>query len=187
MRLLTAYNMHLPHTYVENFDLAYTCTNNGRSEPKQMDYMATTAPSKWITKAKRAEYDATTSDHWPLSLNLLRRRTEEAKPKRDQKPNRKQIGWELREFSYNDSIRERVGMDTPLDVAEVNLNAHHVYTDGSFTGFRNIHQARWRDRAERREQVAKPTVNNAKAGWAAFFFSLMATLQTRTPSTCLNL
>ena len=38
--------MHLPHTYVENFDLAYTCTNNGRSEPKQMDYMATTAPSR---------------------------------------------------------------------------------------------------------------------------------------------
>ena len=106
----------------------------------------------------------------PLSLNLLRRRTEEAEPKRDQKPYRKQIGWELRELNYNDSIRERVGMDTPLDVAEVNLNAHHVYTDGSFTGFRNIHQARWRDRAKRREQVAKPMANKAKAGWGRGLF-----------------
>ena len=81
MRLLKAYNTHLPHTYVESFDLAYTCANNGRTEPKQMDYMATTAPKKWITKATRLECDATKSAHWPLVLNLLRKRPEGARPK----------------------------------------------------------------------------------------------------------
>ena len=71
MRLLGNFNFHLPHTFVEGFDKQYTCMNNGRSEPKQMDYMATTAPRRWITKAKRAEYDATSSDHFPLTLSLL--------------------------------------------------------------------------------------------------------------------
>ena len=50
MRHLTAHSLHLPHTYVENFDLAYTCINNGRTEPTQIDYMATSAPIEWITK-----------------------------------------------------------------------------------------------------------------------------------------
>ena len=40
------------------------------------------------------------------------------------------------ELTYNDNIRVRLGIEVPLNVAEVNLNAHHIYTDGSFTGFR---------------------------------------------------
>ena len=60
------------------------------------------------------------------------------------------IGWSLKELTYNDNIRERSGLEPQLDVAEVNLNAHHVYTDGSFTGFRNVHRARWRDRAKKK-------------------------------------
>ncbi len=81
------------------------------------------------------------------------------------------IGWSLSELAYNDNIRERLGMEAPLDVAEVNLNAHHVYTNGSFTGFRNIHRARWRYRAKKREEAGKATYNVAKAGWAAVFFA----------------
>ncbi len=86
----------------------------------------------------------------PLVLSLLRTRPEEWKAKREQKPNKKMIGWLLSELTYNDNLRERMGMEAPLDVAEVNLNAHHVYTDGSFTGFRNIHKSRWRDRAKKK-------------------------------------
>ncbi len=48
-----------------NHDMAYTCMSNGRSEPKQMDYMATAVPHRWITQASRLECDATVSDHWP--------------------------------------------------------------------------------------------------------------------------
>ena len=109
LRLLKAYSMHLPHTYVEDFDTAYTCTNNGRSEPKQMDYMATTVPHKWIAKASILECDATVSDHWPLVLSILQKRPEEWKAKREQKPNRKMMGWPLAAFTYNANIRETVG------------------------------------------------------------------------------
>ncbi len=79
LRLMKSFNMHLPHTFVWHFDKAYTCMNNGRSEPKQMDYMATTAPHRWITSAKRLECDATQSDHWPLVLSLLRKQPEAGK------------------------------------------------------------------------------------------------------------
>ena len=119
--------MHLPQTYVEHFDLAYTCMNNGRSEPKQMDYMATNTPRKWITRARRAEFDATVSDHWPLVFQLLRKTPEEARPQREQ-TKKKSIGWALVELTYNDNIRERLGLEVPLNVAEVKLNAHHIYT-----------------------------------------------------------
>ena len=122
----------------------------------------------------------------PFSMNFLRRRSEAFIPKREQKPNKKMIGWALRELTYNDNIRERVGMDMPLDVAEVNLNAHHVYTDGSLTGFRNIHKARWRDRAKKREEAGHATFNIAKAGWAAAFFAKGPPKKTRTPRTCLS-
>ncbi len=55
MRMLGNFNFHLPHTFVEGFDKKYTCLNNDRSEPKQMDYMATTAPRRCITRAILAE------------------------------------------------------------------------------------------------------------------------------------
>ena len=71
LRMLGQFDFHLPHTFVQGFDLLYTGVSNGQSEPKQMDYMATTAPRKWITKAKRGEYDTTLSDHWPLVLSLI--------------------------------------------------------------------------------------------------------------------
>ncbi len=56
-------------------------------------------------------------------------------------------------------------------MAEVNLDAHHIYTDGSFTGFCNIHKARWRDRAKGMEQAGEAEVNGAKAAWAAVFLA----------------
>ncbi len=62
--------MHLPHTYVEGFDRIITCFNNGWSVPKQIDYMATTAPKTWVVQAKVAEPNATSSDHWPVSMGL---------------------------------------------------------------------------------------------------------------------
>ncbi len=71
--------MHLPHTYGKDFDTANTCMNNGRSEPKHMDYMATTVPHTWITKASRLECDATQSDHWAPVLSRLRERPEDWK------------------------------------------------------------------------------------------------------------
>ena len=49
LRLMKSYNMHLPHTFVRHFDKAYTCMNNGRSEPKQMGDMATTIPHKSVS------------------------------------------------------------------------------------------------------------------------------------------
>ena len=100
-----------------------------------------------------------------------RRRAEDWQPKIAQKANKKMIGWAVTELAYNDSICGRLGMEAPLDVAEANLNAYHIYTDGSFTGFRNIHKARWRDRVQKREEAGKAKVNVAKAGWAAVFFA----------------
>ena len=75
LKLLYSYNLHLPHTFVEGFDTRFTCFNNGKSDPKQIDYMATTAAKRWIIQAKVAESSATTSDHWPLSLGLLPRKS----------------------------------------------------------------------------------------------------------------
>ena len=46
MRMLGNFDFHLPHTFVRGFDKKHTCTNNGRSEPKEMDCMATTAPRR---------------------------------------------------------------------------------------------------------------------------------------------
>ncbi len=74
MRMLGNFHFHIPHTFVEGFDEKYTCVNNGRIEPRQMDYMATTAPRRWITRAKRADFDATLSGHFPLALRLARER-----------------------------------------------------------------------------------------------------------------
>ena len=73
LKLLYAFNLHLPQTYVEEFDTRYTCFNNGRSDPKQIDYMATSAPKKWVAQSKVAETNATFSDYWPLSMGLLPR------------------------------------------------------------------------------------------------------------------
>ena len=73
LKLLYSYDMHLPHTYVAGFNTRYTCINNGRSDPKQIDYMATTIPKKYIVQAKVAEATSTSSDHWPLSLAVLPR------------------------------------------------------------------------------------------------------------------
>ncbi len=79
--------------------------------------MATTAPEKWVVQAKVAESNATCSDHWPLSLGLLPRvPMRRVKPTGDRKAHRP-IGWVLKELSYNDDIRERVGMELPVDVA----------------------------------------------------------------------
>ena len=171
LRLLYAFNMHLPHTFVKDFDKAYTCINNGRSVPKQMDYMATTVNRKWITKASRLDCDAAQSDHWPLVLSLLPKKGEQRVPEKTQTPSKKMIGWKLTELTYNDTIRERLGMEAPLYVAAVNLDAHHIYTDGSFTGFTNVDMDRWRGRAKRREQQGVARVNVAIAGWAAVFFA----------------
>ena len=68
-----AFIMHLSHTYVTGFDTRYTCVNNGCSDPKQIVYMATTAPRRYIVQATIAETTATTPDNWPLSLGLLPR------------------------------------------------------------------------------------------------------------------
>ena len=72
LKLLYAYDLHLPHTFVEGFDKRYTCINK-RSDPKQIDYMATTIPRKYVVQAKVAEATSATSDHWPLSFALLLR------------------------------------------------------------------------------------------------------------------
>jgi hypothetical protein len=71
LRMLGNFDFHLPHTFVRGFDTMYTGTINGKPGPKQMDYMATTAPPKWITRAARGDYDATTTDHFPLVLSLI--------------------------------------------------------------------------------------------------------------------
>ncbi len=80
-----AFRLALPHTFVKDFEFRYTCINNGRSEPKQMDYMATTAPMRWITEATVAELDATKSDHWPLSFVLEREQVVKEAPRREEK------------------------------------------------------------------------------------------------------
>ena len=47
------------------------------------------------------------------------------------------INWQQAEIDYNDKIREGVGTERPVDVAEIAQNAYHIFTDGSFTGHRN--------------------------------------------------
>ena len=59
------------------------------------------------------------------------------KPTGGRKPH-KPIGWLLNELSYNGEIRERAGMELPVDVAEIMKDTYHVYTDGSLTGHRNL-------------------------------------------------
>ncbi len=104
-----------------------------------MDYMATTAPKRWITRANRGLYDATTTDHFPLVLTLVAKNAM-SRSKREYPPfAAKQIGWQQTEFTYNDDIRVKVGMEHPIEVAEVMHSAYHVYTDGSYTGARNTH------------------------------------------------
>ena len=73
-KLLYAFCPYLPHTYVRGFDATYTCVTNGRSYPKQNDYMATTAPRRYIVQAKVAEATSALPGHWPLSLGLLPRK-----------------------------------------------------------------------------------------------------------------
>ncbi len=41
------------------------------------------------------------------------------------------MGWQLTEITYNDDIRVKVGMEPPIEVAEVMHSAYDVYTDGS--------------------------------------------------------
>ncbi len=51
----------------------------------------------------------------------------------------KPIGWMLTDRTYNDDIRVKVGLELPVEAAEVMHSAYHVYTDGSYTGARNTH------------------------------------------------
>ena len=44
----------------------------------------------------------------------------------------------MTELDNNDLIREDLGMEVPLEAAQIMQNAYHVYTDGSFTGYRNV-------------------------------------------------
>ena len=94
--------------------------------------MATSAPRKFVSQAKIAHTDATTSDHWPLSFaHLPKAPTYIPKPM----PNTtapKPVGWVVKEIDYTDNLRERVGMDIPLDIAGIMKNAHRIYTDGAF-------------------------------------------------------
>ena len=165
LKLLYSYNLHLPHTFVEGFDLRFTCFNNGKSDPKQIDYMATTAAKKWIVQAKVAESSATDSDHWPLSFGLLPK-SQKFRPAAKTENNwHKPINWQPVEIDYNDKIRESVGAEMPVDVAEIAQNAYHIFTDGSFTGHRN-HMGRHKNRAPRNNLPPTP----CRAGWGVAFF-----------------
>ena len=165
LKLLYSYKLHLPHTFVEGFDLRFTCFNNGKSDPKQIDYMATTAAKKWIVQAKVAESCATDSDHWPLSLGLLPKTPKCRQAAKSEGKQYKPINWQPAEIDYNDKIREGVGTERPVDVAEIAQNAYHIFTDGSFTGHRS-HQGRHKNRAPRNNLPPTP----CKAGWGVAFF-----------------
>ncbi len=41
-------------------------------------------------------------------------------------------------MTCNDEIRERLGMEAPVGIAEITQDAYHVYTDGSYTSFRSL-------------------------------------------------
>ena len=183
MRMLGAFDFHLPHTVVQGFDLQYTGVSNGQSEPKQMGYMATAAPRRWITKAKRGEYDATLSDHWPLVLSLIAtdaitRCTREVKQTKI-----KPIGWMLTELAYNDTIRVKIGLEAPVEVAEIMHTAYRVYTDGSYTGAKSIH-TRSRRTKQRKESKEETNFVRAKAGWAAVFFDKGPRQERRRTTRC---
>ena len=60
-------------------------------------------------------------------------------------------------MNYNDLIRENLGMEVPLEAAQIMQDAYHVYTDGSFTGYRNV---RVRHASHRKGPEQKPI-----AGW----------------------
>ena len=77
LKLLYAFDHCLSHAYVKGFDTKYTCVSNGRSDRRQIDYVAT-APRSYIAQAKVAEATAALSDHWPLSIGLLARQIERA-------------------------------------------------------------------------------------------------------------
>ncbi len=120
MRMLGSFNFPLPETFVEGVDKTYTCLNNGRSEPKQMDYMATTAPRRWIARAITAEHDATASDHFPLTLSLVNKGGLDRSLRTPFVSRGKPIGWKL-ELAYNGDIREKLGTEMSVDVAEMVL------------------------------------------------------------------
>ena len=172
MRMLGNFDFHLPHTFVQGFDLLYTGVNSGKSEPKQMDYMATTAPPRWITKAKRGDYDATGSDHFPLVLTLIAKNAITRCRRYIKQAKIKPIGWMLTELTYNDNLRAKIGLEAPVEVAEVMHTALHVYTDGSCTGAENIHtRSRRANHRENRRDAAKTDFIKAKARWAAVFYN----------------
>ncbi len=101
--------------------------------------MATTAPTSWITDAKIAESSATISDHWLMSMVLLRKTSVKTRPRTKEQARHKPIGWRVEELTYNDEIRERLGMESPVDIVEITQDAYHIYTGGSYTGFRSLH------------------------------------------------
>jgi hypothetical protein len=95
LKLLEAYRLHLPQTFVEGFDIVYTCVGNRHNEPTQIDYMAISAPPHFITHAQIADTSATISDHWPLSF-VLKPKTRACKPPWKAKSTEaKPIGWQL--------------------------------------------------------------------------------------------
>ena len=169
MTMLGHFDFHLPHTFVQGFDVLYTGVNNGQYEPRQMGYMSTTAPRGWITKANRCEYVATLSDHWPLVLNLIATNAITRCKREVRQARTKPIGWMLTELAYNDNIRVNIGLEAPVEVAEIMQTAYHVYTDGSYTGAKNIH-TRSRRTKQRKESEEETNFVRAKAGWAAVFF-----------------
>ena len=113
LKLLEAYRLHLPQTFVEGFDTKYTCVGNRHNEPTPIDYMATSAPPHFGHTGKDSRH---MRHHLgPLAALLRfetkiracrptwRAKTTEAKP----------IGWQLAELNYNDNAREQVGLDIP--------------------------------------------------------------------------
>ena len=80
------------------------------------------------------------------------------------------MGWQLTEITYNDDIRVKVGMEPPIEVAEVMHSAYHVYTDGSYTGARNTHARSLRPKQRKARGDAEEGFTKEKAGWAAVFY-----------------
>ncbi len=116
-------------------------------------------------QAHIAERDATTSDHWPLSFTLLPNiPTHRPKPTGNREA-RKPTGWVIRELDFNDGIRERVGMNIPVDIAELMKDAYHIYTDGSFTGHRS-----YTAKAKHNREKQAPNKTAPKAGWGVAVF-----------------
>ncbi len=123
--------------------------------------MATTAPKRWISEASLAESHATSSDHWPLPLTLQRRLAVAPTPRARGKARQKPIGWKVEELTYNDEIRERLGMEQPVDIAEIKKTAFHIYTDGSYTGYRHLHA---RSRHTKKENITSDILRGKQGG-----------------------